>query len=184
MESIIYINSDQSVKQQNQLPSNNSELWVEADEKQTEKRKEENDNDEGYQVVKRRRSRAPPEIGNNPEGQNFGFVGCAHKKEKKIWIFIKYVSDSTTSENVSDFIASKTNSDGTKIQIKEVETYHNVANNKCFLIGLDPSLKDKVYDHSFWPRGVTFERFNFIKGQRFLDKNVQQDEHRPRDFHK
>nr|CAI5850892.1 unnamed protein product [Callosobruchus analis] len=35
----------------------------------------------------------------------------------------------------------------------------------------------------FWPRGVTFERFNFIKGQRFLDKNVQQDEHRPRDFH-
>nr|CAI5838541.1 unnamed protein product [Callosobruchus analis] len=83
MESIIYINSDQPRKKQDQLPSNNTEPWMEADEKQTRKKQGEDYNEESYQATKRRRSGPPPKLGNNPEELNFGFIliGCAHKKE-------------------------------------------------------------------------------------------------------
>nr|CAI5830812.1 unnamed protein product [Callosobruchus analis] len=38
------------------------------------------------------------------------------------------------------------------------------------MVGLDPNLKETVYDTSFWPRGVLFSRFNFGLGRNFLDK--------------
>lgn len=42
-------------------------------------------------------------------------------------------------------------------------------------MGLEPSLKTVVYDSNFWPKGVAFARFDFKRGQQFLDnpRNLQ-----------
>ena len=43
--------------------------------------------------------------------------------------------------------------------------------NQRFMVGVNPSLLDTVYDVNFWPEEVHFSRFNFRMGQRFLDNS-------------
>nr|CAI5829153.1 unnamed protein product [Callosobruchus analis] len=38
------------------------------------------------------------------------------------------------------------------------------------MVGVDPNLKDTVYDTNFWPCGIMFSRFNFGLGKNFFDK--------------
>lgn len=104
-------------------------------------------------------------------------------KEKKLWLFISRVKDAVSLENVMAYIKKKTNLEEEKISVKRLNTWYKVENNKCFLIGVDPSVKDSVYSASFWPKGVAYERFNFVKGQRFLDnqKTTGESIHENRD---
>ena len=89
---------------------------------------------------------------------------------KKIWLFVSRAKSHVTEENVINFITRKTKADKTSVSVKLLNTWHKTENNNCFLVGVDPRLKDTVYDVNFWPRGVAFDRFNFNRGQRFLDK--------------
>mgnify|MGYP005984103013 CR=1 FL=1 len=92
-----------------------------------------------------------------------------NSRNKKIWLFISRVQDHVSSDIVANFIANKTGQDQTTISVKLLEIHKNDADNKCFLVGVDPLLKDDVYKTSFWPKGVSFSRFDFKLGQRFLD---------------
>ncbi|CAH2004952.1 unnamed protein product [Acanthoscelides obtectus] len=38
------------------------------------------------------------------------------------------------------------------------------------MVGVNPELKDKIYNTAFWPKGVAFGRFNFGLGRNFLDR--------------
>lgn len=43
-------------------------------------------------------------------------------------------------------------------------------NNQSFMIGIEPHLKQQVYEPNFWPTNVLFDRFNFKLRQHFLDR--------------
>jgi hypothetical protein len=38
---------------------------------------------------------------------------------------------------------------------------------------IQPAYKEAVYDKNFWPRGIRYSRFDFRKGEHFLDSNVK-----------
>lgn len=110
------------------------------------------------------------QFGTNEETENeFEGQPAVNTKDKKIWLFISKVRDTVSAENVTTYIKKKTNLEEEKISVKKLDTWHKVEDNKCFLIGIDPAYKESVYSASFWPKGVAYERFNFFKGQRFLD---------------
>lgn len=127
------------------------------------------DTEGGYQRNKRR-WRKTVQFGTNEETENeFEGQPAVNTKDKKIWLFISKVRDTVSAENVTTYIKKKTNLEEEKISVKKLDTWHKVEDNKCFLIGIDPAYKESVYSASFWPKGVAYERFNFFKGQRFLD---------------
>lgn len=98
----------------------------------------------------------------------------SNNSNKKIWLFISRIKSHVNEEKVNDYISKKAKVDKDLISVKKLKTWYQTENNNCFLIGLDPNLKETVYDPKFWPKGVAFERFNFKQGQRFLDKPKSQ----------
>lgn len=44
------------------------------------------------------------------------------------------------------------------------------------MIGVKPDLIQQVYEPSFWPKRVIFNRFDFRLGKRFLDQSQHQQE--------
>lgn len=134
-------------------------------------------NDDGFQEVKRKRKKAN-QVGTaeSPSEENGkqGFEGRPEtdkhaKKDKKLWLFISKAKNHVTESIVRNYISKKTNTDIEQISVKFLKTWYQVENNNCFLVGLDPALKSTVYNTNFWPKGVGFERFNFRRGQHFLD---------------
>lgn len=97
--------------------------------------------------------------------------------QKKIWLFISRAKSHVTKEIVCNYVAKKCNTNMDAISVKPLDTWHKVENNNCFLVGVDPNLKSIVYEPNFWPRGVAFDRFNFRRGQHFLD-NSRNTSHR------
>lgn len=67
----------------------------------------------------------------------------------------------------------KTKADPIDISVKLLKTFYQKEDNNCFLIGVDPTFQEMVYQQNFWPQGVAFQRFNFKKGQHFLDNPRQ-----------
>lgn len=138
---------------------------------------QENQVEKEFQIVTRRRkknikygtseTRADCEI---------GFEG-RDTKEKKIWLFISRVKNDVTEGKVSNYITHKTNEKTEEISVKKVNTYFKTKDNNCFLIGVNPKLRDLVYKEDFWPKKVAYARFDFKKGQHFLDnpRNVRRE---------
>lgn len=89
-------------------------------------------------------------------------------EEKKIWLYISKIKDNITAETIQEYITNKTKTDK-EVKVKKLDTKTSRKNNKAFMIGVDFSLKEKVYKEDFWPAGITFTRFNFAFGRRFLD---------------
>lgn len=111
-------------------------------------------------------------VGRGPTSGNFQGMGKTNiNKDKKIWLFISHVKDVTTENDIKTYIKEKTKS--TNIAIKRLKMTNPTPNNQRFMVGVDPSLLDIVYDVNFWPDEVLFSRFNFRMGKRFLDN--QQD---------
>lgn len=147
---------------------------------------EKHDSDDGYQEIKKRRRRKKVQLGTNEKAENeFEGRPMANIKNKKIWLFISRVKDAVSTENVVTYIKKKSKLEDEKISVKNLDTWYKVENNKCFLVGVDPTIKDLVYSASFWPTGVAYERFDFVKGQRFLDNqkttsgNIQENNYEP-----
>lgn len=45
---------------------------------------------------------------------------------------------------------------------------------KCFLIGVNPEIKELLYDSNVWPKDVRFLRFNFKFGRHFSQCNREE----------
>jgi hypothetical protein len=73
---------------------------------------------------------------------------------------------------VKQYISSKLKSNSSECNVKELQTFYQKSDNKCFLISVQPAFK-KVYDKNFWPRGIRYSRFDFRKGEHFLDSNIK-----------
>lgn len=136
--------------------------------------------DNGYKVVaKRRRPKQKPMVGtgtgseSNNGGQMGEFKAANQKSEedKKIWLFISRAKQEVTEDTVRNYIANKSKTDITHVDVKLLKTRTKKADNNCFLIGVKQILKDEVYREDFWPKGIHYQRFNFRIGQHFLEKN-------------
>lgn len=133
-----------------------------------QQRKEEN-----FKAVHYSQRKKKIAIGENKisdEEKSKGFAG-REVNEKKIWLFVSRVKDHVTEPIIKRYLAKKTNFTEEEFVVKEIETYKKIENNKCFQIGVNPSLKDQVYNKTFWPEGVAHSRFNFHK---FFHKDPNQ----------
>ncbi|KAG5885447.1 hypothetical protein JTB14_020781 [Gonioctena quinquepunctata] len=133
-------------------------------------------NSENYtQVTSFRRPRQQKsQLGTNTLSENeSGFVGrepyrrTAENHKRKIWLFISRVKAHVTEDVVSKYIQEKANAIDSDLSVKLLKTFYQKEDNNCFLVG--------VYQSTFWPRGVAFERFNFKKGH-FLDNPRQRSD--------
>lgn len=82
------------------------------------------------------------------------------------------VPDNITKENIDMYIKKRVKTG--KVEVKKLETRTTRQDNQSFLVGVVPELKEQVYENSFWPAKIRFERFNFKLGEHFLD-NLKKD---------
>nr|CAI5854171.1 unnamed protein product [Callosobruchus analis] len=128
--------------------------------------------EDGFIEVKRKRRRhQQPMIGTGQLDLNSNFQGSAAIKERKIWIFLKKVRDCATMEDITVYLCKNLNQEENQVYVKKVETYYRTKDNNCYLVGVNPSFQSQIYDINFWPKGVVISRFNFFKGEKFLDKS-------------
>lgn len=144
----------------------NSAGQIEAVFSKKQKESAANDTKDGFKVVRRRRQRG---VGSG-DGKDT-FQGRP-EKQKKLWLFITRVPDSVEEEDVRKYVAEKTGSED--VSVKQLETILSKKDNRSFMIGMSVQQKDSVYKAEFWPKGIHFERFDFRRGQKFLDN--RQDE--------
>lgn len=136
-------------------------------------------------------------VKSNRKKRNFGKVGTANENEenisgfqgsaksaadKKIWIFLKKVKDTANPTIIRDYMCNKLNAQESDIFVKKVDTYFMEKDKNCYLIGLNPTYKLSALKTEFWPKGVVFDRFNFRKGEKFLDHKPMNNEDQHEDF--
>lgn len=90
------------------------------------------------------------------------------KGEKKLWIFLKKVNDSVTESTIKNYVKHKTNGNENEVTVQSVKNKTKFKKN-CFLVGIKTEFKDLIYKNAFWPEGIEFSRFDFRRGQHFLD---------------
>lgn len=106
------------------------------------------------------------------EDRETGLAGRTNSKDKKIWLHISRVRDHVTEKIVVDYLVKKTQLKPDDFIVSNLKIKKETPNNKCFLVGVKPDLKDTVYDPLFWPEGIAHARFDFRRGQHFLDQNT------------
>ncbi|CAH0546700.1 unnamed protein product [Brassicogethes aeneus] len=109
---------------------------------------------DGFQYQKRKQ-RKIIHIG-DAEVNDSSFTGAP----KKVWILLTRVSPETTVNTVETFLKSKPNMCNRTFDVVELPYERNT---KCFRIGADYALKDKLYDKDFWPRNVRYARYYWKK---------------------
>lgn len=92
-----------------------------------------------------------------------------NKESKKIWLFISRVSGSVQEQDIKNYVSSKSDSDIEQISVTLLKTRVNKAGFKSFMVGVPLTIKEEVYRTEFWPDGISFARFSFIRGQHFLE---------------
>lgn len=108
-------------------------------------------------------------VGKAPVTKEEEEKGFAAKK-RKIWLHISRAKEHVTEKIVTDYLAQKTGRPVTEFMVKLLPTQKQKKDNNCFMVGVDPSLKDEVYKPEFWPHGIVWTRFNFFRGRRFLQE--------------
>ena len=136
-------------------------------------RNEHHQEDKFIQVNSKKKWRRRGNIGTGDDNQNDDakFEGSAVWKNRKLWVIIKKVKDSADAQKIKEYLNNKLDvEDEEDISVKCLNTYYKIKDNNCYLIGFDNKFKNSIYDSKLWPKGVIFERFDFQKGERFLDK--------------
>lgn len=127
-----------------------------------------NDNFKEVMSRKKQRSHNKQQTGTAKVEKNGDDEFKSITDEKKLWLFLKKAKDSVTENTVKNYIKRKTNCDDNEITVQCVKDKTKF-NKNCFLVGIKPDLKDLAYNSTFWPEGIEFSRFDFKRGQHFLD---------------
>lgn len=131
----------------------------------------------GFIEIKRRhRNRKKASIGTANEskvseggsGVEFEARRQGNGGDKKVWLFVSRAKDHVSEQTVKDYLLRKLSPDD-DVVVKYLETRTKFIDNKCFLVGVNPARKEEIYETGFWPRGIRFDRFDFRRGQHFLD---------------
>lgn len=103
-----------------------------------------------------------------------GIIFAGREHNKKAWLFISHVKDNVTTQIVKQHIINKAKiSDPSKVIVNELEVNYQRKDCKCFMVGIDFSLKEQVYNEDFWPAGVTYRRYNFNFRKATVSNNTQ-----------
>lgn len=119
-------------------------------------------------VTHRKKSKSHSGTSNDDADLEHKVKDAKSKKGKKIWLFISKVKDGVTQETIKDYVSKKCSS-SSEVYVKPLDILKKSQDNNCFMIGVQPTFHSIVYQRSFWPKDVTFEKFDFRKGRRFLD---------------
>lgn len=94
------------------------------------------------------------------------------KADKKLWLFISQVKESVEEEVVKEYIMNKGKLEENEVSVTKINTRNQEnLNYKCVLVGVPLKIKEEIYNNEFWPKGINFARFDFRRGQHFLEKN-------------
>lgn len=88
---------------------------------------------------------------------------------RKIWVFISKVKPGVSPEVIKNYIAKNGKTSLDSVSVKQCEPKMKKTEKGYFMIGVEPQLKEVIYEPSFWPKGVQFQRFIFALGENFLD---------------
>ncbi|KAJ3664857.1 hypothetical protein Zmor_000397 [Zophobas morio] len=134
----------------------------------TEKEKSETQENKFEEVRPRRSRKRNYKVGacESSPSETSSFIGT--QRNKKIWLFIAGAREHVTETIVKQYINGKLQ-DSSQTEVKELKTFHKKIDNKCFFVGVEYLHKEAVYNPSFWPMGIRFSRFDFRKGEHFLD---------------
>lgn len=119
-----------------------------------------------YKVNKRHKVKTGTGINNNTT-----FKSSKLNEDKKAWLFISRIHKDVTETDIIKFIANKGKVQENKISVKIL----NLRNNEnihynSIMLGVPFEMKDIAYENDFWPTGIKYTRFDFKRGQHFLDK--------------
>nr|XP_023024756.1 uncharacterized protein LOC111512822 [Leptinotarsa decemlineata] len=129
----------------------------------------EEDSNDDFVEVKRRKNKYRT---GNGDGNN-DLYG-RENPDRKIWLFISKVPDAIEPENIKKYIEERTKSNSTSV--KKLTTRNSRTDNQSFIIGIEPQFKQQVYETSFWPKKILFNRFNFNLGRHLLnDKSCNEE---------
>lgn len=106
-------------------------------------------------------------------GDSNGFLAAAGVKDpekRKLWLFISRVRDGATEGTLREYVSKKGIVDIENVEAKLLPTKIKVKNSNSFMVGVPMSLKDSIYEATFWPKGIHFGRFDFRMGSHFLDR--------------
>lgn len=103
------------------------------------------------------------------------FEARSHKEieNKKLWLFVSRAKDHVSTELVASHIAHQGKINISDVTVKQLDTRKTTIDNKCFMVGVPYNLQEVIYKNEFWPKGISYGRFNFRQGRHFLDQNSQ-----------
>lgn len=110
-----------------------------------------NEKEDVCKVVNYRRRKRQTIVGTGEINETADFTAA----DSFVWMYVGRVKAGVTSENVMQYIKSKTSED-TVIHVEELKT---LGANKSLKVGINSIFKEKVYDPSFWPTGTIIRRF-------------------------
>lgn len=79
----------------------------------------------------------------------------------KMWLYIGKAAQSVSCDNIKDYLTKKLKNPTNGEFI--VEKLKTVGSTNSFKVGLSMGYYDEVNSCEFWPKGITFRRFNFKK---------------------
>lgn len=77
----------------------------------------------------------------------------------KVWLYLSRVSQKVTEEDIKLYLKNKTG-DEEDFVVKDLKEGSRL---KSYAVAADFKYKDQFYKHSFWPKDVSYRRFDFNK---------------------
>lgn len=112
-----------------------------------------------FKIVTHKKNRiVKKNFGDNELNKDFG-------AQKRVWLYLYRVKRHVTTEKITEHLKCQESFRSADIIIKELPT--NESQNKCFMCGVDFSLKDEIYNPSTWPKSVAYKRFDFRKFNKY-----------------
>lgn len=74
--------------------------------------------------------------------------------DKKLWLFISRVEESTQEADVLKYVASQGKIEEQNIKVKILNTKMENNKFKSLMVGVPTSLKEEIYSNDFWPAGI------------------------------
>lgn len=149
------------------------------DSKEDNKELEDDESENNFQLVRNGRQRRNPKnkqtIGDGPTTDE-DFSGA----EKRVWLLLTRVKRDANDEKIKLYLNKKPGCKDIEFVLKELPSEET--QNRCFMFGAPFRMKDEVYQKSFWPCGVGFQRFDFRKYNSIRSKLENNNANRPTDF--
>ena len=128
-------------------------------------------NDNNWKVVQRNKKPNKRYTGQS-EDENEKFK---KRESPKVWSYLYRVMQEVMEEVNKEYIIKKTGNKDDQFIVKNLKTREG-SRFKSYMVAADFKYKDEFYKPSFWPKGVSYRRFDFkLYYERYQIKDVVKD---------